>query len=83
MSVDNTNNDSVSTRAAIDTDKPSSQSDTDTLSSSSYTPITASTSKMYPSAALPDALTSYYKSHNMLVLHNPKDPSKLNKCRKV
>ena len=62
--MDDTNDELVSTRARIETDKPSSRPDTDTLSSSSYTPITASASSLSPSAVLPDALTASSKIHN-------------------
>ena len=53
MSVNNTDNELVSTIAPIETAKPSSQPYTATSYSSSYTPITDSTYAIYPSAAFP------------------------------
>ena len=64
MSVDNTDDELVSTRAPINTDKPNYQPYTSYYSST--TPITASTSALYPSVALPAALTSSSQSHKSI-----------------
>ena len=57
MSVDNTDNEIIITISLIDTDKPSFQPVTDTLSSSSSTPRTASTYALSLSAVVPVVLT--------------------------
>ena len=66
MSVDNTDYGLVSTRAPIDTAKPSSQPPTATSSSSNFTQRTTSTSELSPSDALPASLTSHLKTHNRI-----------------
>ena len=64
MSVDNTDNKWVIIRSPTETPKQSSQPDAATLYYSSSPPITASKYALSPSAALPAALTSFYKSNN-------------------
>ena len=61
MPVDNTDDEAILTIAPIETPKPSSKTAASNSSFSRYTPITASTYKLYPSAALPADLTSSYK----------------------
>ena len=60
--MDNNDDELVSTRAKIYTDKPSYQPADDTSSSSSFTPRTVSTSSLSPGAALPADLTSPSKN---------------------
>ena len=62
MSVDNTDNKLVLTRAPIETDKPSFQPDTVTFCYSSSTPRTALTSALYPSDAVPSVLMIFSTS---------------------
>ena len=66
MSVNNTDEELVSTRSLIETANTSSQTDTATLFSSSYAPRTASTSALYPSYTLPATLTPTYKSNKRI-----------------
>ena len=61
MSVDNTYDELFIIREVIDTLKPSSQPGASDSSFSSFTPRTASTSALSPSASLPADLTSFYK----------------------
>ena len=65
MSLDIEVDESVLTRAPVDTPKPSSKPDYATSPSSISTPITASTYTLSPSAALSAAFTSSYKRHNI------------------
>ena len=58
MSLDNTYDELVVTRAPIETAKPSSKPATDTLSSSSSNKRAASKFDLFPSSALPSALIS-------------------------
>ena len=62
MSVDNIYDKSILTRAPYEIPKPSYQPDTDTSSSSKYTPRTSSTSTIFSSDALPSTLTSSSKT---------------------
>ena len=64
--MDNTEDELVSTRAPIETAKPHSQPYTATSHYSSSDAITASTSTLSPSAALPYALTQSSKSHKKI-----------------
>ena len=64
MSVDNTDFELVSTVSSIKTSQPSSKLTTATSYYSRIYSKTASTSALSPSAALPDALTSFFKIHN-------------------
>ena len=64
MSVDNTDDELVSTREQIETVKTYFQ--TDILSSSSSTSRTASTSAFSTISALPGVLTSSFKGHNTI-----------------
>ena len=66
MSVDNIYDKSILTRAPYEIPKPSYQPDTDTSSSSKYTPRTSSTSTIFSSDALPSTLTSSFKIHNRI-----------------
>ena len=68
MSVDNIYDKSILTRAPYEIPKPSYQPDTDTSSSSKYTPRTSSTSVFYPSAPLDASFTSSDKIPNMTEL---------------
>ena len=62
MSVDNTGDELVVTRAPIDTVKLSFQPVNAMLNSSNSTPITASTSTLYPSSAATSTLTQMFTS---------------------
>ena len=77
MSVDNTDDFSVLKRVRIETPKPSYQPDTATSYYSKYTPITASTSTLSPSASLPNYLTSSSKSQKKI---EPKKEAVKNIC---
>ena len=65
MSVDSTVYKYVLTRPTVNTPKPSSQPSDDTLSYLIYTPITASSSALSPSATSDSALTSSFKRRKM------------------
>ena len=66
MSVDNTYDELVSTRAPIKIDKPFSRPATNNSSSASYTPRTDSTSPLYPNTTLPAASTSSSNIYNIV-----------------
>ena len=66
ISVDNTDNELVSTRAPLETDQPYSQPTTYTSSSSGSAPRNYSTSALSDSNALPSALKLSSKSHNWI-----------------
>ena len=68
MPVDNTVDESVLTRAPVETPKPSYQPAPDTSSSSRYTQRTASTSALYPSAALSAAFPSLFVLKSLINL---------------
>ena len=66
--MDNTYDELVSTIAPIETDKPSSQHDTDNSYYSISSPRTASASALSPSSSLSASLTEYSKSNNRILL---------------
>ena len=66
MSVDNTDNESVLTRAPIETPKPYYKHDAPNSYSSRYNPRTASASKISPSFALPVSVTQYTKTNKKI-----------------